>query len=97
MKKLTKEQEALAQQLEIRLETLTTGAEWVEPTGDEVQAVIRKVGFTGSETASYVGLKAGKTGSGSRTVRRWVSGEKTIPYAAWALLIEATGLGVIWK
>lgn len=50
-------------------------------------------GFTGAEAARYLGLGDG----GGRTVRRWTSGETSIPYAAWSLLCDAAGTGAIWR
>ncbi|PMP51664.1 transcriptional regulator [Vibrio splendidus] len=93
---------------EIRSETLTAfGPEWLQPTGDEVRAMLFKCDLTGSEAAALVGV------SDSRTVRKWAAydpaevekakqeGRKTnmqrIPYAAWAILAECAGLGLIWK
>ncbi|WP_233860005.1 helix-turn-helix domain-containing protein [Paraburkholderia sp. HD33-4] len=66
---------------------------WKQPTGVEVREVIRRAGLTGSEAAVLVGL-SGK--GASRQIRRWISGESHIPYAAWALLCHAAGLGNIW-
>ena len=32
-----------------------------------------------------------------RTIRRWIGEDTPIPYAAWAILCDQAGLGVIWK
>lgn len=66
---------------------------WEQPTGDEVREVLRLAGFTAGEAESVLGLKK----VGGRTVRRWISGESNIPFAAWALLCEFAGFGEIWK
>lgn len=76
---------------EIRPETLRKyGAGWEQPTPAEVRAVIKLAGLTGAEAAQLVGL------SDSRTVRRWTGGQSDIPFAAWAILCEVAGLGIIW-
>jgi|GEM_PF-4430255 hypothetical protein len=42
------------------------------------------------------GIQKART-SGSRTIRKWIGEESEIPYAAWALLCEIAGLGIIWR
>lgn len=76
----------------IRKECLVNAENWVAPTKDEVKEVLKMAGFTGGQAGTFLGLQ----GKG-RTVRRWSGGYATIPYAAWALLCEAAGLGCIWK
>ena len=66
---------------------------WQQPTGEEIREVLRLAGFTGGAAAKALGLGA----KGDRTVRRWIGEETMIPYAAWALLCDFAGLGVIWK
>ena len=80
-------------QANIRRECLQPAIYWSEPTGAEIQGVIRLAGFTGRATADYLGL-VDKSG---RTIRRWASGESPIPYSAWALLCHAAGFGAIWE
>lgn len=73
---------------------------WPQPEPAEVREVLRIANLTGSEAALKVGLKK----SGGRTVRRWTAGAVEgstaeavpIPYAAWAILCECAGLGLIW-
>lgn len=77
----------------IRLECLRPAAKWVQPSGKEVREVLRLANFTGAVAASELGLGV----SGARTIRRWVSEDTAIPYAAWALLCDFAGLGIIWK
>jgi hypothetical protein len=77
----------------IRLECLRPAAKWAQPSGEEVREVLRLANFTGGVAASELGLGV----NGDRTIRRWVSEETAIPYAAWALLCEFAGLGIIWK
>lgn len=79
-------------QTEIRPECLRPFSEgWQQPTPAEVRTVLKLAGLTGSETARLVGISDG------RTVRRWTGGDAPIPFAAWALLCEAAGLGTIWR
>jgi hypothetical protein len=77
----------------IRSVCLQVAAEWEQPTGEEIREVLRLAGFTGGHAARVLGLGA----KGDRTVRRWVGGDSTIPYAAWALLCDFAGLGMIWR
>ncbi len=77
----------------IRLECLCAAPRWQRPTGEEIREVLRLAGFTGEAAAKALGLGA----NGDRTVRRWVGEETAITYAAWALLCEFAGLGIIWR
>ena len=72
---------------------LSPAESWQQPTGDEIKEVLRLAGLTNAEAAKMLGLGSG----GGRTVRRWTGEESEIPYAAWALLCHAAGLGAIWK
>ena len=69
-------------------------ANWTPPRGPEVREVIRQLGMTGSQVGDLLGLSSK---GGGRQVRRWISEESPIPYAAWALLCYEAGLGEIWK
>lgn len=82
--------------MSIRLETLSTGDCWVPPTGSEIKTLMRVADLTSNGLALLVGLTTDVNAPGNRTVRRWTSGEVKIPYAAWALLAHAAGLGMIW-
>lgn len=92
----------------IRPDTLIPfGDDWAQPNGSEVREMLKLCNLTGSEAAALVGVKDG------RTVRKWTSfdpvgvaeakaaGKKhnmtPIPFAAWAILAERAGLGMIWK
>ncbi len=77
----------------IRPECLAAAQSWTPPTGDEIKAVLALAGLSGTDAAALLGLGLG----GGRTVRRWTGGETAIPYAAWALLCHAAGLGIIWS
>jgi hypothetical protein len=77
----------------IRNGCLQPAVSWEQATGDEVREVLRLANFTGGQAARALGLGA----KGDRTVRRWVGGDSSIPYAAWALLCDFAGLGMIWK
>lgn len=80
-------------QQNIRAECLRPAEHWAQPTGDEVREVLRLAGLSGGGAAKALGLGTG----GGRTVRRWISEDSPIPYAAWALLCHFACLGVIWK
>ncbi|CAB3804580.1 XRE family transcriptional regulator [Paraburkholderia fynbosensis] len=80
-------------QIKIRPECLQPAVSWMEPTGAEIQEVIRLAGFSGRQAADFLGL-ADKSG---RQLRRWISGDAGIPYSAWAMLCAAAGLGQIWE
>jgi transposase len=82
------------QNTNIRHECLSSAESWVQPSGEEIREVLRLAGgLSGSEVAKKLGLGS----KGSRTVRRWISEEAEIPYAAWAILCDLAGLGIIWK
>jgi hypothetical protein len=77
----------------IRRECLQPAIYWARPTGAEIQEVLQLAGFSGRLAAYYLDL-SDETG---RQIRRWTSEESEIPYAAWALLCHAAGLGAIWE
>lgn len=85
--------------VEIRPETLKPAKVWEQASPDEVKAIIQLTGLNGGEVAAILGLtpQSNKSGRGSRTVRRWTSGDTPIPYAAWALLAYVAGFGPIWE
>jgi hypothetical protein len=63
---------------------------WERPTGEIITEVLNRAGLTGDRAAQLTGVADG------RTVRRWTGNEREIPYAVWALLCQAAGLGQIW-
>lgn len=83
----------------IRSACLTAGALWVKPTPTEIRSLVKAVSarkgkdLTGADIADLLGMGA----TGARTFRKWAGGEKDIPYAAWALLCELGGFGLIWR
>jgi len=83
----------------IRSVCLTAGANWVMPTPTEIRALVKAVSarkgkdLTGTDIADLLGMGA----TGARTFRKWAGGETNIPYAAWALLCELGGFGLIWR
>ena len=77
----------------IRLEYLKPAERWAQPSGEEVREVLRLAGLTGGKAAKVLGLGP----KGDRTIRRWVGEDTPIPYAAWALLCDYAGRGLIWK
>lgn len=76
--------------LEVRRETRLPYADprYQEPTAEEIRAVLKYVGLTGSEAAALLGVKTG------RTVRKWTGGEQAMPYSAWRLLLEEYALAL---
>lgn len=85
--------------VEIRLECLRPyDAIWKPPTGVEVRELLRRSEMSAAAAAQFLGLGIG----GDRTVRRWISGHpetgvSSISYAAWALLCDKAGEGIIWR
>ena len=64
--------------------------EYSHPTPDNVRQLLKQAGITGSKAASIVGVHG-------RTIRKWTAEEgspnhRTIPYAAWRLLLIEAGL-----
>jgi hypothetical protein len=66
---------------------------WEKPTGPELREVIRRAGLTGGQVADLLGLSEK---GGGRQVRRWISGDSSIAFSAWAILCEVAGMGQIW-
>lgn len=75
----------------IRRECLNPAEIWTRPTGQEISDVLRLSGLSGGQASKKLGLQD------SRTIRKWIGEESVIPYAAWALLCDLAGLGVIWR
>lgn len=78
--------------------TLVAAQDWEAPTGNDVRAIATKIEeITGIKIAEILGLSCSFDGR-SRTFRRWSKADEvsTIPYAAWALMVEMVGKGVIW-
>lgn len=77
--------------MRIRKETLTAAQDWVQPTPDEVRALLLAMNLKTAEVAAYLNLAA----SGDRTVRAWTGTRTQIPYPSWALLVaKATGFNI---
>ena len=87
--------------VEIRACCFKTANDWCTPTGEEVRELLRMAGehqgqgrpYSGSQVADLLGLGKG----GGRTVRRWIAEDTHIPYASWAILCHAAGIGHIWQ
>lgn len=76
----------------LRKETLMPyGPDWEQPTAEEIREIIKVLGMSGSQISVFLGLQD------SRSVRRWCSDNKKIPYSAWALLVHRAGYGAIWE
>lgn len=65
--------------------------DWQQPTSEEIREVLRLAELSGTEASLVLGL------AGSKTIRRWVGEVTPIPYAAWAVLCDYAGLGIIWR
>lgn len=77
----------------IRAECFVRPADgWQQPTGSEVAELLDEAKLTGGAAARLLGLSV----SGDRTVRRWISGDSAIPFAAWAILAENARGERIW-
>ena len=50
------------------------------PSKDEFRSVTQTLGLTGSVVGQLLGVDP-------RTVRKWIGGEREIPYSAWRLLL----------
>lgn len=64
--------------------------DFVEPTEVDLRAVMKRFGLTGSQVASFTGIKP-------RNTRKWTSPKDTkshvqIPYASWRILLITCGL-----
>jgi hypothetical protein len=66
-------------------------ADWQRPTGEVIKEVLQRANLSGKRAAQLTGM------GDDRTIRRWTGDEREIPYAAWALLCDAAGLGQIWR
>ncbi len=83
----------------IRSACLTVAADWVPPTSTEIRSLVTIISerkgkpLSGRDIADL--LRLGE--SGARTYRKWVGGESEVPYAAWAVLCEIGGFGLIWR
>ncbi len=58
------------------------------PTKDEFRTVTQLLGLTGKQVADLVGAED------ARTVRRWIGGERDIPYSVWRVLLIDAGLAL---
>jgi len=75
----------------IRPSTLTRHANgWDHPSPTEIKIAMQFAGWRSVDFHKSVGVF-------DRTVRRWTSGEKPMPYATWCVLCSEAGLGEIWK
>ena len=87
--------------VKIRTECFEPARGWERPNGEEVRELLRQVSevnhFEKPITANQIAVVLGLGKGADRTVRRWLSGDSPIPYAAWAILCELAGKGLIWK
>lgn len=83
----------------IRLETLKPAHDWVVPSSEEIKEMLKMAGLNCSSFSKLIGMSTqkNKSGNANRNVRKWISGEQPIPYAAWSILVHCAGLGIIWK
>ncbi len=64
--------------------------EWQKPSPNDIRAALSLTGLTGKQEENIVGVS-------ERTIRKWTGNERGIPYSSWALLVNAAGLGCIWR
>ena len=76
-------------QLTIRRETRLpfSDLKYESPTADEIRAVLKQAGLTGSMAGQLLGVDG-------RTIRKWTGGERDIPYSAWRLLLHEYGVAL---
>ena len=60
---------------------------YAAPTSAEFREVTRLLGLTGSEAGRLLGVDG-------RTIRKWIGGERDVPYSAWRLLLLEAGLAL---
>lgn len=61
-----------------------TDPHFCEPGPDDFRALLQQTGLTGARAGELVGVDG-------RTIRRYVGGERKIPYSVWRLLLVETG------
>jgi DNA-binding transcriptional regulator YiaG len=66
---------------------LFTNPGYKRPSSNELRAALDAGGLTGATAAALLGVSG-------RTLRKWTSGERDIPYSAWRLLIISLGLAL---
>lgn len=66
---------------------------WEQPNTDEIREVLELAELSIAEASRVLGIKS----KGDRVMRRWVKMEVDMPYAAWAVLCDLAGLGIIWR
>lgn len=72
---------------ELRHETRLpyTDPRYVAPKPAEVAEVVRLLELSGSQAGGMVGVDG-------RSIRRWIGGDREIPYSAWRLFLIEAGL-----
>lgn len=63
---------------------------WTAPTTDELETMLVMVRWKAGDLMRILGVT-------DRTVRRWLSGQTEIPFAAWCIMSYQAGYGEIWK
>lgn len=81
------------QTLIIRQECLVPASNWQQPSTEEIREVLRLAELSSAEASRVLGIES----KGDRVMRRWVNAEADMPYAAWAILCDLAGLGLIWR
>jgi DNA-binding transcriptional regulator YiaG len=66
---------------------LFTNPGYQRPSPNELRAALDAGGLTGATAAAVLGVSG-------RTLRKWRSGDRDIPYSAWRLLIITLGLAI---
>jgi len=75
--------------------------EYVPPTPEQVDALIKSMGWSQIDVAQLVGVSFNPV-KGSTTVRKWRTAEgqsehRAIPYAAWRLLLISANLAEVGR
>lgn len=73
-----------------RTKHFLNASQWEAPEPKHIRAVMTMAGWSGEEFARRIDVAG-------RTVRRWLKGNRPIPYAAWCVLCVQAGLGGIWN
>ncbi len=63
---------------------------WTAPTANELEAMLMLIRWKAGDLVRILGVT-------DRTVRRWLSGQTEIPFAAWCIMAYQGGYGEIWK
>lgn len=77
-------------QLPVPRECFSIASNWVMPTESQMIDFFDLNNFSNSWIGRLIG-------NSRKNTSRWVTGEKTIPYAAWAIICYEAGIKEIWN